>query len=78
MNPKFFVVNWSDNSIQVLKASKVICLNEENVGSDVLMKYKGETWKGIIESIWGNTLLVMFFWRHICHDVSIIWELAII
>ena len=61
MNPKFFVVNWSDNSIQVLKASKVICLNEENVGSDVLMKYKGETWKGIIESIWGNTLLVMFF-----------------
>ena len=53
MNPKFFVVNCSDNSTEVLKASKVICLNEENLGSKVLMKYKGETWKGIIESIWG-------------------------
>ena len=62
MNPKFYVVNWSDNSIQVLKASKVICLNEENVGSEVLMKYKGETWKGIIESICGKyTTTVMFF-----------------
>ena len=62
MNPKFYVVNWSDNSIQVLKASKVICLNEENVGSEGLMKYKGETWKGIIEGIWGKyATTVMFF-----------------
>ena len=44
MNPKFCVVNWSDNSVEVLKASKVLCLNEENVGSEVLMKSKGETW----------------------------------
>ena len=43
-----------DNSIEVLKASKVICLNEENVGSEGLMKYKGEFWKGIIEGIWGK------------------------
>ena len=34
MNPKFCVVNWSDNSVEVLKASKVLCLNEENVGSE--------------------------------------------
>ena len=52
MNTKFYVVNWSDNSIEVLKASKVICL----------MKYKGETWKRIIDSIWGKyTTTVMFF-----------------
>ena len=62
MNPKFYVVNWSDNSMEVLTAIKVICLNEENVRSEVLMKYKGETWKGIIESIWGKyTTTVMFF-----------------
>ena len=37
MNPKFYVINCSDNSVEVLKASKVICLNEENLGSEVLM-----------------------------------------
>ena len=53
MNPKLYVINWIDNSINVLKTTEVICLSEENlVVSKVLIKYNGETQKGIIESIW--------------------------
>ena len=52
MNPKLYVINWIDNSINVLKTTEVICLNEEKVVSKVLIKYNGETRKGIIESIW--------------------------
>ena len=52
----FYVVTWSDNSLGVLKASKVICFDEEKIGGQVLMKFKGETWRGVIESIWGKCL----------------------
>ena len=52
----FYVVTWSDNSLEVLKATKFICLDEEKTGEQVLMKFKGVTWRGVIESIWGKCL----------------------
>ena len=43
--------------MEVVKASKLICLSEDKVGSEVLMKYNGKTWKFMIESIWGNDVI---------------------
>ena len=50
----FYVVTWSDNSLEVLKASKVICLDEEKIGGQVVMTFKGVTWRGAIGSVWGK------------------------
>ena len=66
MNPKFCVVNWSDNSVEVLKASKVLCLNEENVGSDrfwwnIKVKLGKESLRAF-----GVSITVMFF-EHIVY-----------
>ena len=52
----FFIVTWSGSSLEVLKSSKVICLDEEKIGGQVLMNFKGATWRGVIESIWGKSL----------------------
>ena len=57
MTSKFYVISWTDSSMEVVKASKLICLSEDKVGSEVLMKYKGKTWKFMIESIWGNDVI---------------------
>ena len=57
MTLKFYVISWTDSSMEVVKASKLICLSEDKVGSEVLMKYKGKTWKFMIESIWGNDVI---------------------
>ena len=42
----FYVVTWSGNSLEVLKASKVICHDKEKIGGQILMKFKGVTWRG--------------------------------
>ena len=52
----FYIVTWSGSSLEVLKSSKVICLDKEKIGGQVLMKFKGATWRGVIESIWGKSL----------------------
>ena len=57
MTSKFYVISWTDSSMEVVKASKLICLSEDKVGSEVLMKCKGKTWKFMIESIWGNDVI---------------------
>ena len=57
MTSKFYVISWTDSSMEVVKASKLICLSEDKVGSEGLMKYKGKTWKFMIESIWGNDVI---------------------
>ena len=57
MTSKFYVISWTDSSMEVVKASKLICLSEDKVGSEVLMKYNGKTWKFMIESIWGNDVI---------------------
>ena len=57
MTSKFYAISWTDSSMEVVKASKLICLSEDKVGSEVLMKYKGKTWKFMIESIWGNDVI---------------------
>ena len=57
MTSKFYVISWTDSSMEVVKASKLICLSEDKVGSEVLMKYKGKTWKFMIESIWSNDVI---------------------
>ena len=57
MTSKFYVISWTDSSMEVVKASKLICLSEDKVESEVLMKYKGKTWKFMIESIWGNDVI---------------------
>ena len=57
MTSKFYVISWTDSSLEVVKASKLICLSEDKVGSEVLMKYNGKTWKFMIESIWGNDVI---------------------
>ena len=57
MTLKFYVISWTDSSMEVVKASKLICLSEDKVESEVLMKYKGKTWKFMIESIWGNDVI---------------------
>ena len=57
MTSKFYLISWTDSSMEVVKASKLICLSEDKVESEVLMKYKGKTWKFMIESIWGNDVI---------------------
>ena len=57
MTSKFYVISWTDSSLEVVKASKLICLSEDKVGSEVLMKYNDKTWKFMIESIWGNDVI---------------------
>lgn len=49
---RFYVVTWSDNSLEVLAANEVIYLDEEKIGGKVLRKFKGATWRRVIESIW--------------------------
>ena len=52
----FYVVTYSDNSLEGLKANKVICPDEEKTLGQVLMKFKGAAWRRVIESIWGKYL----------------------
>ena len=52
----FYAVTWSDNSLEVIKASKVICLDEEKIGGQMLMKFKRAKRRGVIETVWGKSL----------------------
>ena len=36
------MISWTDNSMEVVKASKLTSLSEEKIRSEVLMKYKGK------------------------------------